>query len=178
MGRVVFGTLCCVAENVGAILLMVGQIAGPLRCGDWNGCVCRLHDRRRPNLDPPVSLAGSMWPVTHAVSGQNLTHRSTMELVCARQVPDGVTSQVGSYQTRLFGCVEPVLDLLWDLSRTVAFGVVEEQSPRLVANSCGAPRFPFCVSTSASRFERASTCSTPLWKSPRSCWYERLALDR
>jgi hypothetical protein len=72
-----------------------------------------------------------MWPVAHAVSGQNLTHCSTMELVCARQVADGVTSQVGSYQTRLFGCVEPVLDLLWDLSRAVAFGLIGGQSPRL-----------------------------------------------
>jgi len=56
---------------------------------------------------------------------QNLAHRSTMEVVRARQAPDCVTGQIGSYQPRPFVFVEPVLDLLWDLGRTVAFGLVQ-----------------------------------------------------
>jgi len=48
-----------------------------------------------------------------------------MEVVCARQVGDGVTTQVARHQPGLFVCVEAVLGLLWDPSRTVAFGLVE-----------------------------------------------------
>jgi hypothetical protein len=58
------------------------------------------------------------------VAGQNLADRSTMELVCARQVADRVTTQVARHQPRLFVGVEPVLDLHWDSGRTVAFWLV------------------------------------------------------
>ena len=58
---------------------------------------------------------------------QNLADRSTMEVVSARQVADGVASQVSGYNPCLFGCVEAVLDLLSDLTRTVAFGLFFRQ---------------------------------------------------
>jgi hypothetical protein len=59
------------------------------------------------------------------MAGQNFAHGSTMDLVRPRQVANGVTSKIGSYQPRLFSSVEAVLGLDRVLSRDSRIRLVE-----------------------------------------------------
>jgi hypothetical protein len=63
------------------------------------------------SLSVPVPWARPMRAVGHTMSGQNLAYRSTMELVGARQLPNGLTCQIGSDKPRLILLAEVYLSL-------------------------------------------------------------------
>jgi hypothetical protein len=71
------------------------------------------------------SLSGAREDGWSPHGGQNLADGSTTEVVPACPVVDGVTSQVGSYQPRLFVGVEAVLGMRSDSNWAIAFGLVE-----------------------------------------------------
>ncbi len=58
-----------------------------------------------------VSWTRSRGAVGQPMAGQNLAHRSTVELIVSRQVPDCVTGQISSHQRCLVLCVEMSLPL-------------------------------------------------------------------